>query len=146
MTILNFFTTRTIICDNEKSLVSNTIKTLAKDHFGANIFITTPIHSTTNGQIERFHSTLTEIATFLRIDDPIADSLETILLATAKYNRTIHSTTKATPIDIVHSASEDLRKSVHLRLSDKQKSDLTYHNRNRTYKTFDPDETVFENL
>ena len=40
MEMLNFFTTRTIICDNEKALVSKTIKTFAKDHFGANIFIT----------------------------------------------------------------------------------------------------------
>ena len=60
---LNFFhNTTTVVCDNEKSLNSETIKTLLRNHFGAKLFTIPAAHSISNGQVERFHSNLTEIA------------------------------------------------------------------------------------
>lgn len=142
--ILNFFKeTKTIICDNERSFNSETIKTLIKNNFGAEIYTTPPMHSSSNGQVERFHGTLTEIARCLKLDCAIEDTIDLILLATVKYNRSIHSTTELRPIDIIQSVPTDLREKIKQKILDKQKSDLKYHNKKTVVKTYSPGDKVF---
>lgn len=142
--MLNFYKdTKTIVCDNEKALNSQTIKSLIKNNFGANIFATPPMHSTSNGQVERFHGTLTEIARCIKLENEINDSAELILMATAKYNRTIHSTTNQKPIDIVQAIPEDLKERIRSKILAKQKTDLEYHNKKTIVKSYRPGDKVF---
>jgi len=90
--LINFYRrTKTIYCDNEPSIKSETIKTLLSNQFDIQIVNAPPHHSTSNGQVERFHSTLAEIARCLKIERGIKDTVELILLATIEYNKTIHS-------------------------------------------------------
>ena len=79
-----------IYCDNEKSLNSTTLKTLLNNS-NINIVNSPPLHSTSNGQVERFHSTMGEIARCLKLERQIMDTTELIMQATLEYNRTVHS-------------------------------------------------------
>lgn len=142
--ILNFFgRTRVVVCDNEKSLISETIKSLAKNYFGSDIYAVPPFHSSSNGQVERFHSTLTEIARCLRLDDISTDPIELILIATSKYNRSIHSTIGMIPIDVIQTIPEDLKDEICTKIANKQKSDLGYHNKNRVVRTYNIGDKVY---
>ena len=142
--ILNFFkNTETIVCDNEKSLNSQTIKSFIKNHFGAEIFTTPPLHSSSNGQIERFHGTLTEIARCLKLESISEDSVELVLIATSKYNRSIHSTTNKKPIDVLQSLPNELRQKIHSKILAKQRADLNYHNEKKVLRTFQPGQIVY---
>lgn len=106
--ILNKFKkTKTIVSDNEKSLHSNTISNMLKYHFNIEQFFIPPLHSKSNGQIERVHSTLTEIARCIKAEQNITDIKEVILLATYKYNNSIHSTVNSKPIDIINNFTKD---------------------------------------
>lgn len=126
---------KTVICDNEKSLNSEAIKHLLKSSFGAAVFAVPPLQSSTNGQIERFHSTLTEIASCICLEQSSMDTEEVILMVTLKYNRTIHSSLKLRPIDIINASSPEFRNLVKNRLLSTQRADLEYHNRNRIGRT-----------
>jgi len=75
------------------------------NHFNITISNAPPLHSTSNGQVERFHSTLAEIARCLKLETDLNDTSEFILLAT-KYNNSIHLVTTVKPIEIIHSISE----------------------------------------
>lgn len=135
--------TKSLVCDNEKSLISHTIRALVRNEFGAEIHTTAPLHSTSNGQIERYHSTLSELARCLKLQFGTTDTVELILSATVKYNRTIHSTIKYRPVDVLHSLTEKSKIEIRNRLKDKQKADLQYHNKNRCQRVFQPGEKVF---
>ncbi len=142
--LLNFYkNTKVLVCDNERSLNSETIKAILKNHFGVTIYTTPPAHSTTNGQVERFHSTLTEIARCQRLETCISDTAELILLATAKYNRTIHSMTNRKPIDIIHAIPDELVNEIKNRLICTQQIDLKRHNIKRQTRQYKLGERVF---
>ena len=79
----------------------------------------------------------------VRLDEISTDPLELILIATSKYNRTIHSTVGIRPIDIIQAMPEDLKVSMHSRIVAKQKSDLNYHNRNAVTRTYMPGDKVY---
>lgn len=65
---------------------------LLKNNYG--IDVAPPLNSTSNGQVERFYSTLTENARCLKIDKKkIEDTIDLIMRATVEYNRTLHSVT-----------------------------------------------------
>ncbi len=81
-------------CDNEKSQTSNTKKSILLEYNNVKIVNTPPLHSISNGQVEHFHSTLTDKARCLKLDRNLNDTVELILLATIEDNKSIHSTTK----------------------------------------------------
>ena len=63
-----FSVPKTIVIDNEKSLNSASIQFMIEDQLGINIFKTPPYASKVNGQVERFHSTLSEIMRCLQTE------------------------------------------------------------------------------
>lgn len=58
----------TVVMDNEKSFRSETINYMMENEFGIEIHRTGPYKSCSNGQVERFHSTLQEVMRCLQCD------------------------------------------------------------------------------
>lgn len=142
--LMNIFPqTRIIFCDNEKSLNSETIKTILRDRFSVEIVNSPPLHSTSNGQVERFHSTLGEIVRCLKIERSIEDTTDLILQSTVEYKRTIHSITGRRPVDIIHSAPLELKEEIRDKIQEAQAHQLDYFNRTRHNRTFQIGEMVF---
>lgn len=139
--ILNMFSgTKTVYCDNEKSLNSHSIKSTIKNHFNIDIANAPPLHSTSNGQVERFHSTLMEISRCLKLDTNMDDIEEIILLAAIKYNRSIHTVTAMKPITIFRPEKEDKR--IISCIKNAQDKELRTRNKNRQDREFEIGEKV----
>jgi len=81
---------KSLMIDNEPSFSSSQFKPFAQRN-GISLFFADPRHSTSNGQIERAHSTLTEIARCIKDERNLIDYSEIIIKAAQKYNLTIHS-------------------------------------------------------
>lgn len=75
---------KSVIMDNEKSFNSASIL----------FFLHPPYTSGSNGQVERFHSTFTEIMRCLKAQDPSINFEELVEKAVTEYNHSIHSTIK----------------------------------------------------
>lgn len=134
--------TRNIYCDNEPALKSETITSMLENQFGVVVTNAPPLHSTSNGQVERFHSTLSEIARCLKLERKIENTTELILLATARYNRTIHSVTNRRPVDVVHSTSVEIREEIKGKIMKAQRTQLDRDNPSRQNRTFEIGECV----
>jgi len=101
---MNFFPKdKVIYCDNEPLLKS----AMLDNHFCVSITNAPPLHSVPNGQVERFHSTLLELARCLKIDKGISDTVEIILLATTRYNKSIHLVIEKKPVDAIQESTDD---------------------------------------
>lgn len=134
---MNYFPqTKTIFCDNEASLNSATIKSILLKQIDVHGVNAPPLHSTSNGQVERLHSTLLEIARCLKLERKIDDTVDLILEATIAYNRTIHSITSQKPIDMIHSCALDFREAIKKKIKKAQEELLDRHNRTRQDKSF----------
>lgn len=92
--------------------------------------------------MERFHSTLGEIARCLKLEKQIENSTELILLATIEYNKTIHTVTNKTPLSIFHSASVHHNYDVADHLKTAQQHVLEYHNKARYTKSYNVGDKV----
>lgn len=91
----------TIVLDNEPSLKSSIIRSQLQD-FNITVYETPTGRSEVNGQVERFHSTLTEIYRCLKTDGN-KDSVKIRLrLCVDKYNNSIHSTINMTPHEALY--------------------------------------------
>lgn len=132
-----------IVSDNEKSLRSNAIGTFLRDYFGTEQFFIPPMHSKSNGQVERFHSTLLEIARCVKAQQNVDDTVELILLSTIKYNDTVHSVTGRKPLDILNEFIQDTLSDVKERLVTAQCKVLEGHNRDAISRKYQPGEVVF---
>ncbi len=82
--------------DNEPSFTS-----FAKS-CGLTIHFADPRQSTSNGQVERAHSTLTELARCIKKEFNLTDYSEIIIWAAKEFNQSIHSTTNQKPFDILY--------------------------------------------
>ena len=139
--INTFPAVKIIYCDNEKSINSTAITTLLHS-YDITIANAPPLHSSSNGQVERFHSTLSEIARCFKIDKNIEDTVELILKATVEYNKTIHSVTGKTPLEIIHSISPQINETIKQKLIDAQAHLLATHNRNKICKSYNVGDKV----
>lgn len=141
--LMNFYhRTRTIFCDNEPSLNSETIRSLLANNFDVQIANAPPLHSTSNGQVERIHSTLLEIARCLKLEKSINDTLQLILLATIEYNKTIHTVTNKRPIDVIQSTPPELEIDMKGRVQRAQEIQLQRLNEKRQNRVFEVGEKV----
>lgn len=137
--LINFGIPETVVIDNEKSLNAATIRFMLENQFKINIYKVPPYASTANGQIERFHSTLTEIMRCLKAEKAYSSFEELLERSLYEYNHSIHSTTSRKPVEIFFNrkvrAYPDLYKNeqqqIITRLKEKQQLDLQYHNQSR---------------
>lgn len=143
-----------VVFDNEKSFNSVVINHMLKDEMNIDIYVTPPYTSTANGQIERFHSTLTEIMRCLDAEHVDEDYTfeELLRKAVNEYNCSIHSTIKQKPIEVFfgkrvttdHNQIEEERKINEERLKLKQCEDLEFHNKKRNIgKNYQPGDVIF---
>lgn len=115
------------------------------NNFNIHIANAPKLHSSSNGQVERFHSTLTEIARCIQTDKQIDYKVELIVVATIKYNRTIYSVTNKKPIEVIHSAVANVERDISERIQKAQEKTLEQAKRNREYKTYKVNEEVWVN-
>lgn len=98
--LFNFGVPRIVVIDNEPSLNSNSIMFMMKDELGIEVYTTPPYRSQANGQVERFHSTLTEIMRCIKENGGHRNFEELLERAVSEYNHTIHTVTGKRPVDL----------------------------------------------
>lgn len=141
--LLNFGMPDTIVMDNEKSFNSKAIIFMLENQFNVKVFRIPPYASTVNGQIERFHSTLSEIMRCLKSVGTQKDLPELLDKSIYEYNNTIHSTLGKKPFEAFFGRKsygndaerEKDRIQMINDIKKKQLADLYYHNRNRKEPT-----------
>nr|ABI48306.1 pol protein [Drosophila melanogaster] len=142
--IINLFPNiKTVYCDNEPAFNSETVTSMLKNSFGIDIVNAPPLHSSSNGQVERFHSTLAEIARCLKLDKKTNDTVELILRATIEYNKTVHSVTRERPIEVVHPGAHERCLEIKARLVKAQQDSIGRNNPSRQNRVFEVGEHVF---
>jgi hypothetical protein len=129
-----------IVVDNEASLKSEVIRNKLEE-IGISVFETPTGRSEVNGQIERLHSTITEIYRCLKMDSISSSPRTLIRLAVDKYNKTIHSVIKITPQEALFGVTELInpdpeslsqqRQELHTRTRHEL---VKTQNKNRTYQ------------
>lgn len=142
--VLNRFKgVKTIVSDNERAFCSNALGIFLRDHLDVQQFFVPPMHSKSNGQVERFHSTLLEIARCIKVQQNIDETTELLLLSTLKYNDTIHSVTGRKPIDIINGFEKNSLVDIRKQLQTAQDKSLNQNNKNTSNKVYHPGEIVF---
>ncbi len=134
---------KTIMTDNEPSFTSAQFKSFLK-RSGISIHYSDPRHSLSNGQVERVHSTLTEIARCIKDEYRLLDYSEIIIRAAKNYNMTIHSVTNQKPYDILFNKID--HSDIPLKLQIAQSKTLDYHNKNKLEKNYHVGEVVYEKI
>lgn len=83
--------------------------------------------------VERFHSTFLEMYRITKTDHPLKDLFDLVDLTVHKYNSSIHSVTKFTPIEIVcpSEKSSEIIIQVQTNLRLKQEKDLYFFNKTK---------------
>lgn len=130
-----------IMTDNELIFTSQMSQALFKQK---NIkHITTPVsHSTTNGQVERIHSTILEIANVIARQNE-TETIDEIFNAVKEYNNTIHSVIKHKPIEVFFNKTNIDFDKIKQYLQTNQEKILKFHNKKRSHKIFQAGDIVF---
>lgn len=125
--------------DNEAIFTSYTVKALFKRRKITHVLA--PIkHSTTNAQVERFHRTILEMGRCLA--EQQSEELEDIILnVVIEYNNTIHSVTKAKPIDVFH--QEEKFPDIITLIKKAQTKMLKHENKKRKNKQYNEKDTIY---
>lgn len=150
--LLAFGMPEIVVMDNERSFNSSAIVFMLENQYNVKIFKVPPYASYVNGQIERFHSTLTEIMRCIKAENSPDSFSELLHKSLFEYNNSIHSTTARKPVEAffgrrVFTAPQELEREkmeIVEKLKQKQASDMRVHNKNRTnHKDYEPGDKVF---
>lgn len=135
--LLSFGMPEIVVMDNEKSFNSAAIVFMLENQYNVKIFKIPPYASSVNGQIERFHSTLTEIMKCLKSESAHNSFSELLHRSLYEYNNSIHSTTLRKPVEaffgrriftVPHELEKD-RLEIIQRIKQKQEKDTEFHNK-----------------
>lgn len=104
------------------------------------LYYCTPRHSTTNGQVERVHSTIIEIARCMKEEFHLIDDIESFYRAAQQYNHSIHSVINNKPADIFfnrisHNLSDTLKKA---------KEKMIQRNNSNPVKSYQAGDIIYE--
>lgn len=94
-----------IVCDNEPAFKSVEIRGLLSD-MDVNMFFAPPNHSTSNGTVERFHSTLAEIFRCIKPKYHDLTDKEIFKISATLYNNSIHSAIKMKPREVFYGVKD----------------------------------------
>ena len=136
---------KTLVMDGEKSFGTYGLTSFYESH-QINTFITATGRSEMNGVVERFHSTLLEIYRITKIENPSMSVPNLLELSVHKYNHSIHSSTKYTPTEIILPSprSSQITEEVYKNLKQKQKKDLSFHNKTKHNVKLNENQEVYE--
>jgi len=81
----NFPKAKVLMTDNEQSFTSAQFKSFAQ-RCGLTLHYADPRHSTSNGQVDRAHSTLTDLARCIKKEFNLTDFSEILIRAAQEYN------------------------------------------------------------
>lgn len=95
----SFPSAKKITLDNEPGFTTAQFKSLMQ-RLRIELYYCTPRHSTTNGIVERVHSTLVELARCIKEEYHVLDDCECFYRASQQYNKSVHSVTGEKPEDI----------------------------------------------
>lgn len=98
--ITGYATPKKIICDNEPALKSIEIRSLFQ-RLNIQVEYTPSNHSQSNGLVERFHSTLSEIFRCIKEKHDDLSQKQIFKIALGLYNQTIHSAHKHKPCEVL---------------------------------------------
>lgn len=130
-----------VTIDNEPGFTTPQFKSLLQ-RLNIELYYCTPRHSKTNGQVERVHSTLTEIARCLKEEFHLIDDAETFYRAAQQYNQTIHSVTQKKPFDVFFNRiPHDL-----ISVLKKAQDEMLQRNRPDLINTYQPGDIIYEKL
>lgn len=135
----NYPTCNSLMTDNDAVFVSHATR-LVLNKYGI-AHITSPVqHSTSNGEVERTHSTLIELIRCLTAQNGTTSS-EEMFNAVKAYNETIHSVTKEKPIDVKNNPFG--YPDISNRILANQETTLAYHNKRRRNREFVENEVIY---
>lgn len=154
-----YVTPNKIVCDNEPALKSIEIRSLFQ-RLNIEVQYTPSNHSETNGIVERFHSTLSEIFRCIRDQYDDLNKKQIFKIALGLYNKTIHTAHNHKPHEILFGQREEddlpfdldrlfenrqnISDEVTLRLNRTAKRDTEYQNKSREKEpNFEENEEVF---
>jgi len=66
-----------------------------------------------------------------------------VLLATIEYNKTVHSVTNKKPVEIIQSTTNELEIEIKEKIQKAQEKTLDHVNKDRAYKSFQVEDTVW---
>ncbi len=132
---------KVIMTDSEPSSTSVQFKSFAQ-RCGLTLHFADPRHSTSNGQVERAHSTLTELARCIKEEFNLTDYSEIIIRAAKEFNQSIHSTTNQKPFDILYNKID--HENISRILQNTQEKMLVTHNEGRKEKEYYVGQVVYE--
>jgi len=150
--LTNFGIPKIVVIDNEKSLSSGPIRRIMQEKYNIEVFKTPPYHSAANGQIERFHSTLSEIMRCQKAEKLHSSIRDLIGRSIIKYNNSIHSTTNRKPVDLFfgrkvandHNLQQAERQETIEKIINKQEKDLEFHNDAKDFvKTYKAGDEIY---
>lgn len=138
----SFPNAKKLTLDNEPGFTTPQFRSLMQ-RMNIELYFCDPRHSSTNGQVERVHSTLVEIARCIKEEYCLIDIKEIFYKAAKQYNLTIHSVTNKKPYDVFHNKikHDDVRDKL-------RQAQLKILNRNRPtkIKIYEPNQEVYEKL
>jgi len=123
--------------DNVPSFTSAQFKSFAQ-RCGLTLHYADPMHSTTNGEVERAHSTLTELARCIKEEFNLSDYSEIVIRAAQDYNQSILSTTNQKPFDILYENIPQILKKTQEKMLERDKD-------NRKEKLYHVGQVVYKN-
>lgn len=143
--LLKYKTPTTLVMDGEKSFMTGELVNFYNMH-KITPYVTATGRSEMNGTVERFHSTLLELYRITKTEQPNIPVPDAIQLSLQKYNSSIHSSTKFTPIEVIlpSSRTPEIIEKVYQNLQQTQKNALEHHNKNRKHIHIDENQDAYE--
>lgn len=129
-----------LMTDNENCLNTPAVKMMCEKY--AIRKIETPVYrSTSNGQVERAHSTISELARIFKIQNETTIT-EEIYKTIRELNNTIHTVTGQKPVDILFNKINYNKKDIYEKLKSASEKTLERLNQGTKHRTFSPNEQI----
>lgn len=119
-----------LVMDGEKSFMTGDLINFYNLH-KIEPYVTATGRSEMNGIVERFHSTLLEIYRITKTENPNIPVEDLVQLSLQKYNSSIHSSTKFTPLEIILPSprTPEIIEKTYENLKRTQEKALKHHNK-----------------
>lgn len=129
-----------LMTDNERCLNTPAVNMMCTK-YGIKKIETPVYRSTSNGQVERAHSTISELARIFKIQNDTTVT-EEIYKTTRELNNTIHTVTGEKPVDILFNKIKYNKKDIYEKLKKASEKTIERLNKGTKHRTFLPNEQI----